>query len=85
MLRRSRLLDVGANCQSLAGLYNILYEREPCNNTVNWLLLSCALHNWIQDSTPDPSEILPTDARLIADPDLKIQVSTYSTLLPRPI
>lgn len=52
---------MGANCQSLAGLYSTLYETEPCNNVINWLLLSCALHRCLEKDGPEVPEIFPTD------------------------
>lgn len=77
MLRRSRLLDVGANCQGLAGLYNMLYEREPSNNLINWLLLSGVLHQWLGEDTPNLTELHPLDARSVTE----TQVGSYISLI----
>lgn len=62
ILRRSRLTDASGNCRELAGLCNILYDKEPSNILFNWLLLSGSIFRWLEEEKPDSSEVLPVDA-----------------------
>lgn len=79
ILRRSRLLDETADCQGLAGLYSVLYEREPSNNTINWLLLTGALHEWI--NSPD-TENNPICARFAVDTKVSTLLVHISISVP---